>query len=325
MKLNHIHTFPYLFVFTVLLFLAGCKPSVPSKYLSKGKMEDILYDYHIAQAMGEQSSNPATACTYRAAVFKKYHITQAQFDSSLVYYTRHTELLHGIYENLTDRLQSEAQAQGSSVNAFGSGEQGDTANIWRGDPALVLSPGEPFNYSTFSVPSDSSFHAGDHIILDFNAQFIFQDGMRDGVVVLAVKFNNDSIASSLIHIMNTQHYNLEVDDRDSIGIKSVKGYFLMPDNDDPNASMTTLKLMFIQNIKLVRMHVKRVPGQSQNMPSGAPQQIDSASPSPSQTSSQPQLQQVNNSGVPQSNSVLNAPVNTSPADRHRLPVAHPVQ
>jgi hypothetical protein len=125
--------------------------------------------------------------------------------------------------------------------------------------------------------------------------------------------------------MNTQHYNLEVDDRDSIGIKSVKGYFLMPDNDDPNASMTTLKLMFIQNIKLVRMHVKRVPGQSQNMPSGAPQQIDSASPSPSQTSSQPQLQQVNNSGVPQSNSVLNAPVNTSPADRHRLPVAHPVQ
>ncbi len=90
MKLNHIHTFPYLFVFTVLLFLAGCKPSVPSKYLSKGKMEDILYDYHIAQAMGEQSSNPATACTYRAAVFKKYHITQAQFDSSLVYYTRHT-------------------------------------------------------------------------------------------------------------------------------------------------------------------------------------------------------------------------------------------
>lgn len=321
MSLRHIHNFPYLFVLAVLLFLTGCKPSVPGRYLSKGKMENILYDYHIAQAMAEQSNRPAmNASVYRAAIFKKYQVTEAEFDSSLVYYTRHTELLHGIYEDLTERLQNEAQAQGSSVNAFGLGEQGDTANIWRGDPALVLSPDEPFNYSTFSVPADSSFHAGDHIILDFDAQFIFEDGMRDGVVVLAVQFKNDSIGSSLIHITNTQHYNLEIDDRDSLGIKSVKGYFLLPDNDDPNASVTTLKLMFIQHIKLVRMHVKRIPGQPQNASPGGSQRTDSASPpqSPQSPPSQSQMQPPDNGGGPQSHPVLQAPVNVSPADRRRL-------
>lgn len=31
---------------TLAFVLVSCKPSVPSKYLSPGEMEDILYDYH---------------------------------------------------------------------------------------------------------------------------------------------------------------------------------------------------------------------------------------------------------------------------------------
>ena len=31
--------------------LTGCKPSLPDDVLSQGKMEDILYDYHLALAM----------------------------------------------------------------------------------------------------------------------------------------------------------------------------------------------------------------------------------------------------------------------------------
>ncbi len=325
MNQHRFHILPYLFILSILLLIAGCKPTIPSKYLSKGEMENLLYDYHIAQAMADQSSNPGmNAEIYRTAVLKKHHVTEAEFDSSLVYYTRHTELLHGIYENLTERLQNEAQAQGSSVNAFGSDEQGDTANVWRGDPALVLSPDEPFNYYSYSVPTDSSFHAGDHIILDFDAQFIFQDGMRDGVVVLAVQFKNDSISSSLIHIMNTQHYHLEVDDMDSLGIKSVRGYFLLPDNDDPGAGATTLKLMFIQNIKLIRMHVKSVPAQPQTTSPGAPsQRPDSASPA-SQTAPQPQNppSQIHprpvTNGAPPPDPRLQQQMNSSPVDRRRL-------
>jgi hypothetical protein len=47
-----------------------------------------------------------------------------------------------------------------------------------------------------------------------------------------------------------------VADNDNLGIKSVKGYFMLSDgsfaSDMPSSS--TLKLMFVEHIKLVRMH-----------------------------------------------------------------------
>jgi hypothetical protein len=102
--------------------------------------------------------------------------------------------------------------------------------------------------------------------LDFDAQFLYQDGMRDGIVTVVVTFKNDSVASQLVHIQNTQHYSLMIEDADTLGIKSVKGYFLLSQGSDMAAGTTTLKLMILQNIRMIRLHInrsvqsKKVPG-----------------------------------------------------------------
>lgn len=98
-----------------LVCIASCKPSVPGEYLSEKEMENVLYDFHIAEAMANDNSRQdgdAAMITYREAVFKKHGITAAEFDSSMVYYMRHTKLLHDIYVKLGDRLTAEAQADG---------------------------------------------------------------------------------------------------------------------------------------------------------------------------------------------------------------------
>lgn len=46
------HSVTYLFV---LMLVLACKPTVPSEYIQPDEMEDILYDYHIAQAMSRTS------------------------------------------------------------------------------------------------------------------------------------------------------------------------------------------------------------------------------------------------------------------------------
>ncbi|MBF1586800.1 MAG: DUF4296 domain-containing protein, partial [Prevotella sp.] len=72
-----------------LLFLMACKPSIPREYLQPDEMTNILYDYHLASSMAELSSNDAANTQqYRAAVLKKYGVTQQQFDASLSYYMR---------------------------------------------------------------------------------------------------------------------------------------------------------------------------------------------------------------------------------------------
>lgn len=249
-------------VMALLFCVSSCKPSLPSGVLSKGKMTDILYDYHLALAMAHMDDNgdKGQSLAYREAVLRKHDVTSAEFDSSMVYYMRHTELLEDVYKDLTDRYNNEITAMGGSASAGGEfanlSATGDTANVWNLATSMVFMPVKPFNSTSFDIKVDSTFHKGDRLMLDFDAQFIYQDGMRNGVAMLAVQFGNDSIAQRTIMIQSTQHYSVELSDADSLGIKSVKGYFMLMNDDNGMgvSSQTTLKLMFLEHIKLIRMH-----------------------------------------------------------------------
>lgn len=249
-------------VMALLFCVSSCKPSLPSGVLSKGKMTDILYDYHLALAMAHMDDNgdKGQSLAYREAVLRKHDVTSAEFDSSMVYYMRHTELLEDVYKDLTDRYNNEITAMGGSAKEGGEfanlSATGDTANVWNLAASMVFMPVKPFNSTSFDIKVDSTFHKGDRLMLDFDAQFIYQDGMRNGVAMLAVQFGNDSIAQRTIMIQSTQHYSVELSDADSLGIKSVKGYFMLMNDDNGTgvSSQTTLKLMFLEHIKLIRMH-----------------------------------------------------------------------
>ena len=264
----------------LVLGMVSCKPSLPHDILSKGKMTDILYDYHLALAMAQVDGDDGKGIAYREAVLKKHGVTSAEFDSSMVYYMRHTTLLHDVYKDLADRMNNEVVALGGngSRGEFDNlTSTGDTANVWNMGRSMVLSTFKPFNYSSFSLDADTAFQKGDCLMLDFDAQFIYQDGMRDGIALLAIQFKNDSVAQQVVHVQSSQHYSVQLTDNENIGIKSVKGYFLLSDGGfgTDMGSQTTLKLMFIDHIKLIRMHQKKME-KPQNIEHGDSAKMDSA-------------------------------------------------
>lgn len=246
-----------LIAFAICL-LCACKPQVPGKYIQPGDMEDILYDYHLAEAMlasgGDRSNQGYTHELYLNGVLKKHDVTRAQFDSSMVYYTRHADRLHSIYENLAKRLTDEALALGASSGEIqkygGTIAEGDTTDIWNRDRSCVLMPAEPYNVVSYAMPADTAFHKGDRMVLSFYAQFLTQDMQRDGVITLAMRLGNDSIVSQTIHVSSNSHYSLTVSDFTQKGIKDIRGFFYL--NARPGSSNATL--LCISGIKLVRMH-----------------------------------------------------------------------
>ena len=285
-------------VMALLFCVSSCKPSLPGGVLSKGKMTDILYDYHLALAMAHMDDNgdKGQSLAYREAVLRKHDVTSAEFDSSMVYYMRHTELLEDVYKDLTDRYNNEITAMGGSAKEGGEfanlSATGDTANVWNLATSMVFMPVQPFNSTSFDIKVDSTFHKGDRLMLDFDAQFIYQDGMRNGVAMLAVQFGNDSIAQRTIMIQSTQHYSVELSDADSLGIKSVKGYFMLMNDDNGTdvSSQTTLKLMFLEHIKLIRMHPLKpvaAPAGSSSSASSDSLRKDSASSASSSSGEKP--------------------------------------
>ena len=68
-----------------LLFLPlmqACHSDFPDDVLKPSKMEDVLYDYHIAQALAQQSASDSIDYNirlYQKAVFEKYGINEAVF------------------------------------------------------------------------------------------------------------------------------------------------------------------------------------------------------------------------------------------------------
>lgn len=273
-----------LFLFMALL--ASCKPAVPRDIIQPDDMEDLLYDYHLADGVAQQLPQggvDANVVALRTSVLKEHGVTQAEFDSSMVYYMRHADRLHDIYEHLADRLQDDARSLGASASDLGgvggSSASGDTVNVWRGQTAVTLIPNEPFNLFSFSLRTDSTFHRGDKVMLQFSANFIFQDGMRDGIAYLAVTYRNDSVAARNMHISSSSSYTLLLDDNDSLGIKDIRGFFLLNKSQDANTSLTTLRLMSIYDIRLYRNRQSKQQPQPAT-PAGAAPAAPAGSPAP---------------------------------------------
>lgn len=239
--------------------LVSCKPTVPSTYIQPGEMEDLLYDYHVAMSVAAvKNATLEQQEAYKLAVFKRYGIDETEFENSLKYYLRHTERLKKIYENIDERLKKEAQAQGvsaSDFNQYGDASlKGDTTNVWNRAKAVILTPQSPYNYHYFEVKTDTTFHKGDQLTLEFDPLFIVQDGTREGVAVFTVTFGNDSIATETARFFSEGHQSVPIQDTAHSGIKRVRGYFYMP---QPHDNSTTFRLLAITNIKLIRMHEQK--------------------------------------------------------------------
>lgn len=250
----------------VLCLLTACKSSIPGEYIQPSEMEAVLYDYHQTLAvMTEQNENYDTLLSKACleAVLRKHGISSEQYDASLNFYTRHTLLLRDIYEGVSNRFSAKAMSLGASENdldAIASNSvTGDTANIWTGDRAMVLMQYPTNHVYSFSYAADSTYRAGDAFSLRVDTKFLFQDGVRDGIIVLALKLANDSVISRVVHMNSSSQFRAEVRDDKRVGIKQVKGYFLLNQNKNLNTdSRTTMKLMILNKIVLLRMHQKEV-------------------------------------------------------------------
>lgn len=97
-------------LFLALLFVAfvGCRPR---GVLSNREMRDVLYDLHRAdgaiQVAGYNYGHNQELASYYQSVLDKHGITQAEFDSSLVWFTDNPQIFNKIYPQVIERLQAD--------------------------------------------------------------------------------------------------------------------------------------------------------------------------------------------------------------------------
>lgn len=248
----------------LLSLFVACAPSTPSGILSKEEMEDVLYDMHLAQTMYKTREGDiktgADIVALRASVLRKHGVDKAEWDSSFNYYCRNSRELYEIYQSLGARIEGNVVALGGKVDGM-QGEDADTANVWSRESAFILMHQAPYNLYTFEVEPDTTFQDGDRITLQYDAQFIFQDGMRDVTAFMAVYYDNDSITTVITHTNYDGHGIATLNnDVERLHVKKIKGYFLLGQNlthNSSNANVSTMRLAAIRNVKL--LHLRTMP------------------------------------------------------------------
>lgn len=235
--------------------LTACQVKRPKDVLPDAKMEKVLYDYHIAKSMGEEVpyNESYKRLLYVESVFKKYGITQAHFDSSMVWYARNPEILTKVYEKVNLRLKAERDGLNHLIamrdNKPKESLPGDSIDVWAWQHIYQLTGMPLDNKITFTLPSDSNFQ--DRDTLRWSVRFRFHNGMPDSLhaplMAMQILYDNDSVISSSQKIKKAGFETISLS-ADSIGkIKEVRGFIYYP-------LQKSSKSLLADRISLMRYH-----------------------------------------------------------------------
>lgn len=239
----------------LVLVMASCKVKRPNEVLPELEMEELLYDYHMAQALGENLSynEDYKKVIYMETVFKKHGTTEAAFDSSLVWYTRNTELLSKIYERVTKRLKTEQESINHLIAVRDkkpkTSAPGDSIDVWIGLRMAQLT-GMPLNDKlTFTLPADTNFHKRDTLLWEVRYHFLAgkPDTARAAIMAMQIIYENDSTVSRTQKVLRSGIERIRLQS-DTLGmIKEVKGFIYYPGGKSWNT-------LLADQISLTRYH-----------------------------------------------------------------------
>ena len=243
----------------LIIILVVCTLSCDNssdKVVSKSKMEQVLYDYHLAQALiatlPEEERYKAEM--YIESVYEKNGITREEFDSSMVYYNRHADELKDIYNNLHDRftvINEKLQLQTGNNEMMTFSENGDTTNIWGGKKLIVLHNKEILNKEMFTIKADTSFHKGDRFIFKANTRFVNTEKRSRNyrlTMCLTVNYSDGKTISEYQHIMNSSAKQITLNTDRTKEIEQVNGFFYYEGLYDER------NFIIVDNIELIKIH-----------------------------------------------------------------------
>ena len=240
----------------LLLGLTSCRVKRPDTVLSDEKLEAVLYDYHLAKAMGEQLpyNESYKRVLYIESVFHKHGITEAQFDTSMVWLARNPEALRDVYERVNERLKAEKKQVENLIalrdNKPKESLPGDSIDVWAWECVYHLT-GQPLNnLLTFDLPSDPNFKAGDTLRWNVRFHFIGEqqvDTIFAPVMALQILYSNDSLIYDL-HRIDRPGLETLCLSSDSLGdIKKVSGFVYYPRQQSG-------RVLLADSVSLMRYH-----------------------------------------------------------------------
>jgi len=147
------------------LIVAACT-RVPSGVIPPDEMAELLADMHVGESYIEYNvasfRSDSTKENLRQSIFRAHGVTEAEVDSSLMWYGHHIDTYNDVYLNTLDILKERQNALGNLIASQATVSfSGDSVDIWTGSRHIRITPRSPAQGLRFNLPIDSMLKPGD--------------------------------------------------------------------------------------------------------------------------------------------------------------------
>lgn len=168
-----------------LIALLSCN-RVPDNVIQPDEMADLMADIHTAESVVEMNygtyPNDSARKELKQAILAKHGVTQAELDSSFMWYGAHLDKYMQVYEDVEDILQKRLDHNQALEAAQASMSiSGDSVDVWSLPRRYIYSNRLASKYVTFKLEADTNWINGDSYT--WRAKFLNnQNSVRWGVV-----------------------------------------------------------------------------------------------------------------------------------------------
>lgn len=240
-----------IYAILVLICVAASCNRVPKHIISEKKMRSVLYDMQIAEAIVETDNDSYKTSDARQtvydAVFAKHDITQAEYDSSLIWYGKHMDIYMRIYEMVLKDVNNNIALMGDIKPNPLSGEVSakDSIDVWiynryhtfRAEQGIL-------NMLTFDISPQSPYSSGSSYVFGFSVWGISDMKYKPRIHLNALQA--DTIISVSNEITKDGYYETVLRTVATKQVKRVYGYIMIQD------TAASYNRIYMDDIKLMK-------------------------------------------------------------------------
>lgn len=242
-----------IFLFLLSFTLVSCHFK-PFGILSEEKLENILFEMHKTEgALQSEGFNlnttPEEKKKYYDEILKKYDVSQADFDSTLVWYTKHPKEFGELYQNILTRFDTlSAEVQRGKYHPKNNQNGIVEVDLWNLRRNYKLTKDSARTKINFEILNTDNLLVGDKYVLSFLRRVATSDSSVNPHIVLKINYINgksDSIYTKTYNDNLLRRYTLIFKARDTLKIKSLSGYLLgnKISKGKMNATLDSIKLI----------------------------------------------------------------------------------
>ncbi len=149
-----------------LIAVFGCRRT-PGHVIGPDDMAEIMADLNMAEAVVETNyatfPNDSVRNVLRQSVYMSHGVTEAQFDTSMVWYGRNIDRYIEMCERTVEILEERQQKLGAQMaDRMAVSVSGDSVDVWQSSHYLNLNRRMPSQIVYFTLSADDNWQRGDY-------------------------------------------------------------------------------------------------------------------------------------------------------------------